>query len=60
MTHGNVRYHTREAATVSDAVAVEAVRVACPVVVPQLIACRHAAVADMAADERRAWMAGAG
>lgn len=58
MTHGNVRHHCGSSEDMRDAVAREAVRVADAVVVPQLIACRHVAVADMAADVRAAYLSG--
>ena len=58
MSHCNVLYHFKSASALKDALAVEAVRVGDAVVVPQLIAARHAAVADLPPADRERFLSG--
>jgi AcrR family transcriptional regulator len=60
LTHSAVLYHFGSSADLRDAVALEAVRTGCGTIVPQLIAARHPAVAQMGDVERRGYMLGAG
>lgn len=53
LTHSAVLYHFGTSAALRDAVAAEAVRTGCRVVVPQLIALKHPAAAALSAAERR-------
>lgn len=58
LTHSAVLYHFGSSAGLRDAVAAEAVRTGCTIIVPQLIASRHAVVADMASADRARYLAG--
>ena len=58
LTHSAVLYHFGSSDGLRDAIAAEAVRMGCGVIVPQLIASRHPAVADMAAPDRARYLAG--
>jgi AcrR family transcriptional regulator len=58
MTHGAILYHYANIDALKHAIAVEAVRVKDAVIVPQLIAAKHPAVADLPDAERRRYMNG--
>ena len=58
LTHGAILYHTGSTAGLRDAIAAEAVRIGDLVIVPQLIAARHPAVAEMAAVDRARYLSG--
>lgn len=58
MTHSAVLYHFGNADGLRAAIAAEAVRTGDTVIVPQLIASRHPAVADLSASDRRRYLAG--
>lgn len=56
LTHSAVLYHFGSSDGLRDAIAAEAVRTGCVVIVPQLITARHAAVADMAPSDRARYL----
>ncbi len=58
MTHSAVLYHFGGVETMKAAIADEAVRTACPVIVPQLIASRHPAAGALSVADRRRFLAG--
>ncbi len=58
MTHSAILYHFGTADALKAAVAAEAVRIADPVIVPQLITSRHPAAAGISASERQRFLAG--
>lgn len=58
MTHSAVLYHFIDVEAMKRAIAAEAVRTACPVIVPQLIAARHPAAAALSSADRRRFLAG--
>ena len=58
LTHGAVLYHFGSSEALRDAVAAEAVRTGCEIIVPQLIASKHPAVAHMAPADRARYLAG--
>lgn len=57
MTHSAILYHFGTSDGLKAAVAAEAVKIGCPVIVPQLIATRNPAVADMNPGERQRFLA---
>ena len=58
LTHTAVLYHYGTSAALRDAVALHAVAVGDRSIVPQLIASRHAAAADLTAAQRADFLAG--
>lgn len=58
MTHSAILYHFGTAEALKLSIAVEAVRIADPVIVPQLITSRHPAAAGISASQRQRFLAG--
>ena len=58
LTHSAILYHFGNSKALRDAIAVEAVRAGCEIIIPQLIAIKHPAVAEMAAADRARYLAG--
>lgn len=58
LTHSAILYHFGTSEALRDAIADEAVRTGCTIVVPQLIATKHPSVADMPQRDRARYLAG--
>lgn len=57
LTHGGVLYHFGTSAALRDAIAAHAVAARDPVVIPLLIASRHAAASSLTASQRAGYLA---